>query len=106
LSDLGLDVTHLPTANDLGKTHQRTPDILASGLGKVDVFTPITQDIGRIVTIIAGKANQAPNIMVQGNFSDSQIAEITARVWGKSNIQTLIFQRPNTPITFYRRPKG
>lgn len=43
----------------------------------VDVFTPSTGSVNRIVSSVAGKATQSPNVVVNLNYSAATPASLT-----------------------------
>ncbi|MBU9580590.1 hypothetical protein KTE26_19315 [Ralstonia mannitolilytica] len=56
---------------------------------------------------IEKKADQATGVLVQTDLSNSDMATIAARTWGKPNaqsIQTLFFQKSDGTIVRFNRP--
>lgn len=98
LSNSGHDVEHRATASDLGITGQRTSDLFVNGK-PVDVYTPaIGTNTNKIATNIEKKAKQG-NVLVQGDFSVTQMDEIAARTFGKGKQDTIYFQN-STGVIF------
>lgn len=108
LAGLGYDVTHQTTANSQGISNVRTADLSVKGLGQVDVYTPEDGTSANAITrAIEKKADQATGVLVQTDLSNSDMATIAARTWGKPNaqsIQTLFFQKSDGTIVRFNRP--
>jgi filamentous hemagglutinin len=103
----GYDVTHQPTASSVGIQGQRTADLSVSGIGQVDVYTPISTNPTSIARGIESKNNQASAVIVQTSISDADMALVASRTWGKStaqNIQTIFFQHSDGSIVRFDRP--
>lgn len=108
LAELGYNVTHKVTANDLGIPEISTADLYVDGVGDVDVYTPTTSEIKNIVREIERKKEQATSVLVQTDLDDASIQEIQDRFWGKPNavrIQSLIFQKSDGKMRYVPRPK-
>ncbi|MEH3021628.1 MAG: hemagglutinin repeat-containing protein [Pseudomonas oryzihabitans] len=108
LSGLGYDVTYKETASSKGIQGKRTADLEISGVGDVDVYTPVNNSSSSIVRAIEKKSNQADGVLVQVNLPDSDMASIAARMWGKTNaknIKTIFFQNSNNEIKRFDRPE-
>jgi filamentous hemagglutinin len=105
----GYDVTHQPTASQLGVQGQRTADLTVNGVGQVDVYTPASTNPNAITRAIEGKNSQATAVLVQTSITEADMATVAARIWGKptaQNIQTIFFQKPNGIIVRFNRPTG
>jgi hypothetical protein len=105
----GYDVSHQPTASQLGVQGQRTADLTVQGVGQVDVYTPTTTNPTSITRAIEGKNTQAAAVLVQTSIVDADMAIVAARTWGKptaQNIQTIFFQKPDGTIVRFNRPTG
>ncbi|UJD89260.1 hypothetical protein FS594_10960 [Rahnella aquatilis] len=68
-SELGYDVTYKTTASDKGISAVRTPDLWVNGIGKVDVYTPQTTNLGNIVKAIEKKDSQTTAVLTQIDLS-------------------------------------
>ncbi|WP_213154855.1 two-partner secretion system putative hemagglutinin TpsA2 [Pseudomonas aeruginosa] len=109
LSGLGYDVTHQTTASAKGIQGQRTADLHVDGLGSIDVYTPKNLDPTKIVRAIEKKSNQAGGVLVQADLPSTDMSSIAARMWGKTNaqsIKTIFFQKPDGSLVRFDRPAG
>ena len=110
LADAGYDVNHQPTASQMGIDGVRTADLFIDGVGQVDVYTPKSgTSINAITRAVEAKADQANGVFVQADISQSDMASIAARTWGKpsaSSLNTLFFQQPDGTIVRFNRPTG
>ncbi|WP_114196281.1 hypothetical protein [Edaphovirga cremea] len=68
-SELGYDVTYKTTASDKGISDVRTPDLWVNGIGKVDVYTPQTTNLGNTVKAIEKKDSQTTAVLTQIDLS-------------------------------------
>ena len=108
LADLGYNVIHKVTANDLGVPETPTADLEVEGIGQVDVYTPNTSEVKNIVREIERKKEQATSVLVQTDLDDASIQAIQERFWGKPNalrIQSLFFQDSGGIMIYVPRPK-
>lgn len=107
LANAGYDVSHQPTANSQGTPGVRTADLLVTGVGQVDVYTPVNINPNSIVRNIEAKFDQANGVIVQANLSEAEMASIAARTWGKPNGQdfnTIFFQNSSGQVFRFDRP--
>lgn len=106
-SELGYDVTYKTTASDKGISDVRTPDLWVNGIGKVDVYTPQTTNLGNIVKAIEKKDSQTTAVLTQIDLSLQDMQSISSRLWGKpsvKNINTLFFQDSKGQVYRFERP--
>lgn len=103
-------MSHQPTANSQGINGVRTADLFIDGVGQVDVYAPQSgTSLNAITRAVEAKAGQANGVFVQANMSQSDMASIAARIWGKPNansLTTLFFQQPDGTIVRFNRPVG
>lgn len=107
LASLGYDVVYRVTASSQGVQGERTSDLYVSGIGAVDVYTPVSTSTNQILRAIAKKKDQAESVMVQTDLTVEESSSVAARMWGKSegkNIKTLLFQRSDGTISRFDRP--
>ncbi|MFG9204456.1 hypothetical protein, partial [Pseudomonas aeruginosa] len=103
------NVTHQTTASAKGIQGQRTADLHVDGLGSIDVYTPKNLDPTKIVRAIEKKSNQAGGVLVQADLPSTDMSSIAARMWGKTNaqsIKTIFFQKPDGSLVRFDRPAG
>ncbi|RDT47571.1 hypothetical protein DXF93_29395, partial [Escherichia coli] len=106
-SELGYDVTYKTTASDRGISDVRTPDLWVNNIGKVDVYTPQTKNLGNIVKAIEEKDSQTTAVLTQIDLSLQDMQSMSSRLWGKpsvKNINTLFFQDSKGQIYRFDRP--
>jgi Contact-dependent growth inhibition CdiA C-terminal domain len=106
LSGLGLNVDLQPTAASRNLPG-RTADMTVQGIGQVDVYTPNTTNPTAIARAIEGKNDQATGVVVQTNLPDKVMEQIANDTWkkpGSSNIQIVIFQKPDGSLVRFDRP--
>ncbi|WP_409995211.1 hypothetical protein [Burkholderia sp. SJZ115] len=108
LASLGHDVVQQATASSQGVPNVRTADLSVSGVGQVDVYTPGSEtSLNAIVRTIEKKSDQASGVLVQADLSNSDMASIADRTWGKpsaQSIHTLFFQKSDGTIVRFNRP--
>ncbi|WP_321906121.1 hemagglutinin repeat-containing protein [Paraburkholderia tropica] len=108
LASLGYDVDHQATASSQGIPDVRTADLSVTGVGQVDVYTPVNTNPNSIVRNIEAKFNQGNGVVVQVDLSESDMTSIAARVFGKPNAQnfnTIFFQNSAGEIFTFSRSK-
>jgi hypothetical protein len=82
---------------------------LIDGLGSIDVYTSKNLDPTKIVRAIEKKTNQAGGVLVQADSPNADMSSIAARMWGKTNaqsIKTISFQKPDGSLVRFDRPAG
>ena len=102
----GYDVIYLPELNCKGIQGERTADMLVGKIGKIDVYTPETDTVTKLLRNLERKNNQAIGALIQ---TDLPALEIANRAWGKPqlrNFQTIFVQDSKGNITKFVRPKG
>ncbi|WP_416135287.1 hypothetical protein [Buttiauxella ferragutiae] len=94
-------------AIDNGISAVRTPDLWVNGIGKVDVYTPQTSNLGNVVKAIEKKDSQTTAVLTQIDLSLQDMQSMSSRLWGKpsvKNINTLFFQDSKGQVYRFERP--
>ncbi|TNL00886.1 hypothetical protein CYD30_28480, partial [Kosakonia cowanii] len=108
-SQLGYRVTYKTTASDKGLQNVRTQDLWVDGVGKVDVYTPLSTKPKSIINTIEKKDSQTTSVITQIDLTSEEMSGIASRVWGKPNIKninTLFFQDSTGKVYRFDRPKA
>ncbi|WP_225975756.1 hypothetical protein [Kosakonia cowanii] len=84
----------------------RTQDLWVDGVGKVDVYTPLSTKPKSIINTIEKKDSQTTSVITQIDLTSEEMSGIASRVWGKPNINTLFFQGSTGKVYRFDRPKA
>ena len=107
LTRLGYNVLFLEELSKRGIQDTRTGDMLVQELGYVEIYTPITLNLSRIISQIEKKSKQAPSILVQFELSVTEMSSVAERMWSKrsaKSLGTLYFMRSDGSIYRFNRP--
>lgn len=96
---MGYDVTYKTTASDKGISAVRTPDLWVNSIGKVDVYTPQTKNLGNIVKAIEKKDSQTTAVLTQIYLSLQDMQSMSSRLWVNHQLRISIHY-------FYKIQKG
>lgn len=108
-SQLGYGVTYKTTASDKGLQNVRIQDLLVDGVGKFDLYTPLSTKPKSIINTIEKKDSQTSSVITQIDLTGEEISCIASKAWSKPNIKninTLFFQCCTDKVYRFERPKA